>query len=68
MVLNIHYYHSREAPCIFSFLNGTKVWGLEQCQSIRTEVVLVSEIYVQNNQSDYSEKKKHRSCVWYVVS
>lgn len=48
MRLNIHYYHSREAPCIFSCLNGTKVWGLEQCPSIRTEAVLVSEIYVQN--------------------
>lgn len=48
MGLNIQYYHYRQAPCIFSFLNGTKVWGLEKCPSIRTEAVLVSEIYVQN--------------------
>lgn len=65
MGLNIQYYHSREAPCIFSFLNGTEVWGLEQCPSIRTEAVLVSEIYVQNTYQNIVQKETEELCgIW----
>lgn len=62
MGLNIHYYNSREAPFICSFLNGTEVWGLEQHLSIRT----VSGIYVQNSYQ-ITVPKKHQGCVLYML-